>query len=104
MTILCRKIGPPRFLPGICLIWGCVIIGFGFAKQWDVLVGLRLVLGIMEAGFFPGCVYLLSTVSVRGILTGATHADQMSLYSGTPVTRLLNATPSSMLSEGSPVL
>ena len=50
MTILCRKIGPPRFLPGICLIWGCVIIGFGFAKHWDVLVGLRLILGLMEAG------------------------------------------------------
>jgi len=61
MTILCRKIGPPRFLPGICLIWGCVIIGFGFANNWSVLVGLRLILGFMEAGFFPGCVYLLST-------------------------------------------
>lgn len=67
MTILCRKIGPPRFLPGICLIWGCVIIGFGFARNWSVLVGLRLILGLMEAGFFPGCVYLLSTVGSLGI-------------------------------------
>jgi MFS family permease len=38
-----------------------IIIGFGFAKNWSTLVALRLILGILEAGYFPGCVYLLST-------------------------------------------
>jgi sugar phosphate permease len=56
MTVLCRKIGPRIFLPGICLFWGVVIIGFGFSNNWETLVGLRLVLGVMEAGYFPGCV------------------------------------------------
>ncbi|PGH07061.1 hypothetical protein AJ80_08074 [Polytolypa hystricis UAMH7299] len=65
MTVVCRKIGPRIFLPGICLLWGAVIIGFGFAKDWPTLVGLRLVLGILEAGYFPGCVYLLSTWYTR---------------------------------------
>lgn len=51
MTVLCRKIGPRIFLPGICLAWGIVIIGFGFSKTWTTLVGLRFLLGLLEAGY-----------------------------------------------------
>ena len=57
-------------------------MGFGFPKTWTPLIGLRLLLGIFEAGFFPGqyhavpprkhplnlplgCVYLISTWYVR---------------------------------------
>ncbi|KAK4560904.1 hypothetical protein LTR86_005484 [Recurvomyces mirabilis] len=65
LTYLCRRIGPPVFLPALCLIWGGVIIGFGFTRSWSTLVGLRLLLGLLEAGFFPGCVYLLSTWYTR---------------------------------------
>lgn len=60
MIILCRKIGPRLFLPGICVIWGVVIIGFGFAKNWQTMIPLRLILGGLESGYFPGCLYLLS--------------------------------------------
>jgi hypothetical protein len=31
----------------------------GFVKNWQSMAALRLVLGIFEAGFFPGSVYLL---------------------------------------------
>ncbi|KAK5098063.1 hypothetical protein LTS08_006818 [Lithohypha guttulata] len=65
LTYLCRKIGPPVFLPGLCFLWGCIIIGFGFAQNWTTLVALRLLLGLLEAGYFPGCVYLLSTWYTR---------------------------------------
>ncbi|KAJ4405636.1 hypothetical protein N0V91_005155 [Didymella pomorum] len=60
MVILCRKVGPRYFLPGICLAWGAVIVGFGFTKSWPSLIPLRLVLGLLESGYFPGCLYLLS--------------------------------------------
>ncbi|KAF2829826.1 MFS general substrate transporter [Ophiobolus disseminans] len=60
MIIICRKVGPRLFLPGICIAWGAVIIGFGFTKNWPSLVPLRLVLGLLESGYFPGCLYLLS--------------------------------------------
>jgi MFS family permease len=60
-TILCRKIGPRYFLATITLLWGIVEIGFGFPKTWTEMIGLRLILGVLEAGFFPGCVYLIST-------------------------------------------
>ncbi|KAH3910089.1 hypothetical protein HBI56_224000 [Parastagonospora nodorum] len=60
MIILCRKIGPRYFLPGICIAWGAVIVGFGFTNNWPSLIPLRLVLGLLESGYFPGCLYLLS--------------------------------------------
>jgi MFS family permease len=47
-TILCRKIGPLVFLSLITLLWGGVMIGFGFAKDWTHLVAMRAVLGILE--------------------------------------------------------
>jgi sugar phosphate permease len=58
--VICRKMGPRYFLPLICILWGCVIIGFGFAKNWQTLIPLRLILGGLESGYFPGCLYLLS--------------------------------------------
>jgi sugar phosphate permease len=53
-TVVLRKVGPRVFLPSIVVIWGAVMIGFGFVKEWHTLLPLRLVLGIFEAGFFPG--------------------------------------------------
>jgi hypothetical protein len=37
-------------------------IGMGFVKGWHSMVALRIILGIFEAGFFPGSVYLLRYV------------------------------------------
>lgn len=54
MTVLCRKVGPRLFLPGICLAWGIVIVCFGFSNNWTTMMGLRLLLGLLEAGYFPG--------------------------------------------------
>jgi MFS family permease len=59
-TVVLRKLGPRVFLPAIVIIWGAVMIGFGFVKEWHTLIPLRLLLGIFEAGFFPGSAYLLS--------------------------------------------
>lgn len=59
-TVVLRKLGPRLFLPTITLLWGITMIGFGFTTKWTDLIPLRLVLGIFEAGFFPGCAYLLS--------------------------------------------
>jgi hypothetical protein len=53
-TVVLRKVGPRIFLPSIVVIWGAVMIGFGFVKEWHTLLPLRLILGVFEAGFFPG--------------------------------------------------
>ncbi|KAF4548224.1 High-affinity nicotinic acid transporter-like protein 2 [Elsinoe fawcettii] len=60
-TVVLRKIGPRLFLPTITLLWGCVMIGMAFVRTWTQMIPLRLLLGVFEAGFFPGCAYLLST-------------------------------------------
>lgn len=53
-TVVLRKLGPKLFLPSIVVIWGAVMIAFAFVKEWTTLIPLRLLLGIFEAGFFPG--------------------------------------------------
>ncbi|KAL4895274.1 major facilitator superfamily domain-containing protein [Aspergillus ambiguus] len=60
-TAVIRRIGPRIFISSVVLSWGAVMIGFGYAPDWQTLAGLRALLGILEAGFFPGTVYLLST-------------------------------------------
>ncbi|KAL4995732.1 major facilitator superfamily domain-containing protein [Aspergillus recurvatus] len=60
-TVIIRKVGPRIFLSAIVLLWGAVMIGFGFVPSWPAMAGLRVILGALEAGFYPGCVYLLST-------------------------------------------
>jgi hypothetical protein len=53
-TVILRKVGPRLFLPLIVVLWGVVMISFGFVREWHTLLPLRLLLGIFEAGFFPG--------------------------------------------------
>lgn len=60
-----RAIGPRIHLGTIILLWGAIMIAMGFVKSWSQLAGLRVLLGVLEAGFFPSCVYLLSTWYTR---------------------------------------
>lgn len=58
-TVLIRWIGPRPFLSALTMTWAFTMIGVGFTNDWKVLAGLRAVLGVLEAGSFPGCLYLL---------------------------------------------
>ena len=49
----------------ITILWGGVMIGMGFVQKWDQMAAMRVLLGFLEAGFFPSCVYLLSTWYTR---------------------------------------
>lgn len=68
-TIIVRKIGPRIHLAGITGLWGIVMIGMGLVRKWEQLAALRVILGLLEAGFFPSCVYLMSTWYTRCELT-----------------------------------
>ncbi|KAJ5370289.1 MFS general substrate transporter [Penicillium cataractarum] len=63
--ILVRKIGPTRYLSGVCFLWGAVMLSAGFVKKWTEMVGIRVIIGALEAGFFPASVYLISTWYTR---------------------------------------
>lgn len=64
-TPLARIVGPRLFLGGICTLWGIVMLCFGFVNNWGQLAGLRVLLGVFEAGYFPACIFLLSTYYTR---------------------------------------
>ncbi|RVX69478.1 hypothetical protein B0A52_06542 [Exophiala mesophila] len=91
-TILTRKIGPRPFLSGICLAWGAVMVGFGFVQTWQTLIPLRLLLGLFEAGYFPGVVYLISTWYSR--------YDMQKRYAGFYALGLVSAGCSGILAYG----
>ncbi|RAH64197.1 putative phthalate transporter [Aspergillus aculeatinus CBS 121060] len=65
MTVVTRKFGPTIFLGSIVISWGAILVGMGFTKNWKQMVACRFLLGILEAGYFPGCVYLLSSWYTR---------------------------------------
>lgn len=58
-AILVQKLGPRIFLPGAVLLWGIIMLCFGFVKNWKQLVALRVLVGIFEAGLLPGTILLL---------------------------------------------
>ncbi|KAF9871058.1 hypothetical protein CkaCkLH20_11475 [Colletotrichum karsti] len=52
---------PSRFIPIIMVIWGVICAATGAVKSWEQLVGIRLVLGISEAGFSPAVMFIISS-------------------------------------------
>ncbi|KAI1262803.1 major facilitator superfamily domain-containing protein [Xylariaceae sp. FL1019] len=52
---------PSKFLPTIMFLWGVVTIAMGLIPNYQTLVGVRVLVGILEAGFAPGVLLLLSS-------------------------------------------
>ncbi|KAG8931508.1 hypothetical protein FRC02_002633 [Tulasnella sp. 418] len=59
-NIYIRKVGVSLFLGTIAVLWGAITLASGFVKNWQSLAGLRVLLGFLEAGYFPACAYLIS--------------------------------------------
>lgn len=64
-NIVIRKLGACLWLSSLVCAWGVVTIGIGFNETWRDLLGCRVLLGILEAGFYPGCIFLLSCWYLR---------------------------------------
>ncbi|KIJ54749.1 hypothetical protein M422DRAFT_152666 [Sphaerobolus stellatus SS14] len=60
LVLVLKKFRPSRWLPGITILWGIVMTLMGLVKTYPQLVGVRVCLGIAEAGLFPGVVYYLT--------------------------------------------
>ncbi|KAH3681147.1 hypothetical protein WICPIJ_007891 [Wickerhamomyces pijperi] len=56
-----KIVKPHIWLSSLILLFGAVTIGMGFVKNYGQLVACRFLLGIFEAGTFPGIFYVLST-------------------------------------------
>ncbi|GAA5860628.1 hypothetical protein JCM3774_006233 [Rhodotorula dairenensis] len=60
-NLIIRKVGCRNQLSTIVICWGAVMTGMAFLKTWEQLAACRALLGLLEAGFFPGCAYLIAT-------------------------------------------
>ncbi|KAF7858526.1 hypothetical protein EAF04_009126 [Stromatinia cepivora] len=59
-NLILRRLPPSLWLTIIMTLWGIVTVCEGLVHTHDALVGLRFLLGLFEAGFSPGAVYLIS--------------------------------------------
>jgi len=58
--MIIKKLQPARYLAGIAFFWGLVATFSAFVQNFAGLVACRLLLGIFEAGLFPGVIIYLS--------------------------------------------
>jgi MFS family permease len=59
-NLILQKIGAPRWLAFIALIWGLLAASMALVHDVSVFYGLRFCLGAAEAGFFPGVIFYLT--------------------------------------------
>ena len=58
-NLLLLRFGPKRWLARIMLTWGLLAAAMLFVRSPWQFYSLRLLLGVAEAGFFPGVIYYL---------------------------------------------
>lgn len=59
-NLLMKRIGARIWIARIMITWGLVSAATMFAHDLSTFYALRILLGIAEAGFFPGIIYYLS--------------------------------------------
>lgn len=59
-NILLDRFGARKWIARILVTWGLVIVGTGFVQNVEQLYVARFLLGVAEAGFFPGVILYLS--------------------------------------------
>ncbi|GAA5950096.1 hypothetical protein JCM10213_001856, partial [Rhodosporidiobolus nylandii] len=56
-TTVMKVARPSRMLPTVVILWGAVVVGNGFIKNYASLIALRLILGLLESALTP-CLFL----------------------------------------------
>ncbi|KAI6021222.1 major facilitator superfamily domain-containing protein [Pisolithus marmoratus] len=70
----------PSTYIGCCVIlWGSISALTGLTKDYNTIITCRVLLGLFEAAYFPGCAYLLSSWYPRKVVTHAFHATELGL-------------------------
>jgi len=80
--IMKRYVRPSRWLATLLFCWGILTIGFAGVKNFTQVTVLRFLIGMFEAGFFPGIIYLITfwypveerSVRIAFVLASATAA------------------------------
>ena len=92
-NLFLNKIGKPAlYLPTVMIIWGVISAATAGAHSYGGLIAIRFFLGFVEAAYFPGCLFFLSSWYTRKELGFRTAL----LYSGS----LLSGAFSGLISAG----
>jgi MFS family permease len=60
-TLALAHFGARAWLARIIGTWGLITIGLGFTSSATMFYGLRFLLGVAEAGFYPGAIFYIAT-------------------------------------------
>lgn len=81
------RVGPRKWLSRILLTWGVLAAGMMFVQTPGQFYFMRFLLGVAEAGFFPGAIYYLTLW-----FPAEYHARAISrFYVGVPIASILMA-------------
>lgn len=59
-NLILTRSRPSWYLPGIMIVWGAVCSCMAAARNYEGMLAMRFFLGCIEAGFFPGVLYLMT--------------------------------------------
>ncbi|KAJ9155240.1 MFS general substrate transporter [Pleurostoma richardsiae] len=59
-NMILARTRPSLYIPGIMILWGIVTCSMAAAKTYHQLLAIRFLLGVLEAGFGPGIMLILS--------------------------------------------
>ncbi|KAL9054594.1 MAG: hypothetical protein Q9162_004057 [Coniocarpon cinnabarinum] len=92
-NLFLNKIGRPGiYLPAVMVVWGCISGATAGCQSFGGLLADRFFLGFVEAAYFPGCLFFLSSWYTRKELAFRTAM----LYSGS----LLSGAFSGLIAAG----
>jgi MFS family permease len=60
-NMILTRVRPSLYIPGLMCTWGAVTIGMAFTPTYEALVGFRIVMGVLESGFAPGVLLIISS-------------------------------------------
>jgi ACS family tartrate transporter-like MFS transporter len=86
-NVLLHKFGPRMWIARIMVSWGLIACAMGFLQNSVHFIALRVLLGVAEAGFFPGVIYLLGMWIPRRYLARTIA----SFYLGVPISQVIGA-------------
>ena len=92
-NLILRKLGARRWIFCILLVWGVISVANALTRGPASFYGLRFLLGVAEAGFFPGMIFYLTLWFPRGyrarFTAGFMTAVPLANIIGAPVSGLI---------------
>ncbi|HEY9772973.1 MAG TPA: MFS transporter [Planktothrix sp.] len=59
-NLIMQKLGARKWISGIMVVWGVLSVSLAFVKSPEAFYRMRFLLGVAEAGFFPGMILYLT--------------------------------------------